>query len=166
MNMICLLGRLTADPELRHTQNQVPVTSFTLAVDRAYQPKGQEQRQADFINIVAWRQTAEFVSRYFHKGQRMALTGSLQSRRYVDKEGNNRTAFEVVADNVFFAESKSQSNGGYQGGYQQGGYQSGYQAPAPAFDSQVPQYSEAPTAFATAAPSDFEEIVGDDELPF
>ncbi|MBQ3069866.1 MAG: single-stranded DNA-binding protein [Clostridia bacterium] len=160
MNMVCLLGRLTADPELRHTQNQVPVTSFTLAVDRAYQPKGQE-RQADFINIVAWRQTAEFVSRYFRKGQRMALTGTLQSRRYVDKEGNNRTAYEVVADNVFFAESKSQSNGGYQQGYQ-----SGYQAPAPAFDSQVPQYSEAPTAFATAALSDFEEIDGDDQLPF
>lgn len=160
MNMVCLLGRLTAEPELRHTQNQVPVTSFTLAVDRAYQPKGQE-RQTDFINIVAWRQTAEFVTRYFHKGQRLALTGTLQSRRYVDKEGNNRTAFEVVADNVFFAESKTQN-----GGYQQGGYQSGYQPSAPSFDSQVPQYSEAPTAFATAAPSDFEEIDGDDELPF
>ena len=160
MNMICLLGRLTADPELRHTQNQVPVTSFTLAVDRAYQPKGQE-RQADFINIVAWRQTAEFVTRYFHKGQRLALTGTLQSRRYVDKDGNNRTAYEVVADNVFFAESKSQGNGGYN----QGGYNQGY-APAPAFDSQVPQYSEAPPAFATAAASDFEEIVSDDELPF
>ena len=159
MNMICLLGRLTADPELRHTQSQVPVTSFTLAVDRAYQPKGQE-RQADFINIVAWRQTAEFVTRYFRKGQRLALTGTLQSRRYVDKDGNNRTAYEVVADNVFFAESKSQN-----GGFQQG-FQSGYQPSAPAFDSQVPQYSEAPTAFATAAPSDFEEIVGDEELPF
>ncbi len=164
MNMICLLGRLTADPELRHTQSQVPVTSFTLAVDRTYQPKGQE-RQADFINIVAWRQTAEFVTRYFHKGQRLALTGTLQSRRYVDKEGNNRTAYEVVADNVFFAESKSQ-NGGYQnGGFQNGGYQTGYSS-APSFDSQVPQYSEAPTAFATAAPSDFEEIVNEDDLPF
>ena len=160
MNMVCLLGRLTADPELRHTQSQVPVTSFTLAVDRAYQPKGQE-RQADFINVVAWRQTAEFVTRYFHKGQRLALTGTLQSRRYVDKDGNNRTAYEVVADNVFFAESKSQSGNGYN----QGGYNQGY-APAPAFDSQVPQYSEAPTAFATAATSDFEEIVSDDELPF
>lgn len=160
MNMVCLLGRLTADPELRHTQNQVPVTSFTLAVDRAYQPKGQE-RQADFINIVAWRQTAEFVTRYFHKGQRLALTGSLQSRRYVDKDGNNRTAYEVVADQVYFAESKTQNAGGYQQGYQ-----SGYQPSAPSFDSQIPQYNEAPTAFATAAPSDFEEIVGDDELPF
>ena len=164
MNMICLLGRLTADPELRHTQSQVPVTSFTLAVDRAYQPKGQE-RQADFINVVAWRQTAEFVTRYFHKGQRLALTGTLQSRRYVDKDGNNRTAYEVVADNVFFAESKAQS-GGYQQGYPTGGYQGGYQSPASPYDSQVPQYCEAPTAFATAAPGDFEEIVNDDDLPF
>ncbi|MBR5135402.1 MAG: single-stranded DNA-binding protein [Clostridia bacterium] len=161
MNMVCLLGRLTADPELRHTQSQVAVTSFTIAVDRAYQPKGQEQRQADFINVVAWRQTAEFVSRYFRKGQRLALTGSLQSRRYVDKDGNNRTAYEVVADQVYFAESKSQNGGGYQQGFQ-----SGYQPSAPSFDSQIPQYSEAPTAFATAAPSDFEEIVGDDDLPF
>ncbi len=161
MNMVCLLGRLTADPELRHTQGQVPVTSFTLAVDRKYQPKGQEQRQADFINVVAWRQTAELVTRFFRKGQRLALTGTLQSRRYVDKDGNNRTAYEVVAENVFFAESKQSS------GYQQGGsYQPGYQPAPPAFDSQVPQYSEAPTAFATAAPSDFEEIVGDDDLPF
>ena len=108
MNTICLIGRLTADPELRTTQNQVSVTSFTLAVDRAYQPKGQE-RQTDFINVVAWRQTAEFVTRYFHKGQRLALTGTLQSRRYVDKEGNNRTAYEVIAENVFFCDSKPQS---------------------------------------------------------
>ena len=151
MNMVCLLGRLTADPELRHTQTQIPVTSFTLAVDRTYQPKGQE-RQADFINIVAWRQTAEFVTRYFHKGQRMALTGTLQSRRYVDRDGNNRTAYEVVADNVFFAESKSQ-NGGYQ-------------PAAPSFDSQVPQYTEAPASFSTAAPGDFVEVVGDEDLPF
>jgi len=161
MNMVCLLGRLTADPELRHTQSQVPVTSFTLAVDRKYRPKEQEQRQADFINIVAWRQTAELVTRYFRKGQRMALTGTLQSRRYVDKDGNNRTAYEVVAENVFFAESKQ------SGGYQQGGaYQPGYPAAPAAFDSQIPQYNEAPTAFANAAPSDFEEIVGDDDLPF
>lgn len=152
MNMVCLLGRLVADPELRHTQNQIAVTSFTLAVDRTYQPKGQE-RQADFINIVAWRQTAEFVSRYFHKGQRLALTGSLQSRRYTDRDGNNRTAYEVVADNVFFAESKSQGGGGYQ-------------PPVPGYDSQIPQYAEAPAAFSTAAAGDFEEIVGDDELPF
>lgn len=109
MNVICLLGRLTADPELRHTASQIPVTSFTVAVDRAFQPKGSEQRQADFIPVVAWRNTAEFVCRYFHKGQRIAVNGSLQSRQYTDKEGNKRTAYEVVADNVYFAESKNAS---------------------------------------------------------
>lgn len=148
MNVICLLGRLTADPELRHTQNQVPVTSFSVAVDRRFTPQGQE-RQADFINCVAWRQTAEFVTKYFRKGQRIALQGSLQARQYTDKEGNKRTAYEVVVDNAFFAESKSASAGS-----------------APRYDSQVPQYQEAPPAFSTAASSDFEEIVGDDELPF
>ena len=107
MNIICLLGRLTTDPELRRTQTDTAVTSFSVAVDRAFQPKGSEQRQADFINCVAWRQTAEFICRYFHKGQRIALQGSLQSRNYTDKDGNKRTAFEVVIDNAFFAESKN-----------------------------------------------------------
>lgn len=150
MNVICLMGRITADPELKHTQSQVAVTSFTVAVDRAYQPKGAEQRQADFINIVAWRQTAEFVCRYFRKGQRIALQGSLQSRSYTDKDGNKRTAYEVVADNVFFAESKNSSG----------------PATGSRYDSQVPQFSEAPPAFSTAGAGDFEEIVGDDETPF
>ncbi len=159
MNVICLLGRLTADPELRHTQSQIPVTSFSIAVDRAYQPKGQEQRQADFINIVAWRQTAEFICRYFHKGQRIALQGSLQSRQYTDKDGNKRTAYEVVAENAFFAESKNSGGQGY-------GNVPGYSA-APRFDAPAgPSYSEAQPAFSTASSGDFEEIVGDDELPF
>lgn len=151
MNVVCLMGRLTADPELKHTQSQIPVTSFSVAVDRAYQPKGQEQRQADFINIVAWRQTAEFICRHFHKGQRIALQGSLQSRSYTDKDGNKRTAFEVVVDNAFFAESKN------AGGNPSGGNRC---------DNQIPQYNEAPPAFSTAGSGDFEEIVGDDELPF
>ena len=147
MNVICLMGRLTADPELRHTPSQVAVTTFSLAVDRAYQPKGQE-RQTDFINVVAWRGTAEFVCNYFRKGQRMALQGSLQSRNYTDKEGNKRTAYEVIADNVFFAESKRDSN------------------QTSRFDSQVPAFNETAPAFSTAAAGDFEEITGDDELPF
>jgi len=150
MNMTCLLGRLTAEPELRTTQSQVPVCSFTLAVDRAYTPKGQE-KQTDFINIVSWRQTAEFVSRYFRKGQRMALTGTLQSRKYTDKEGNNRTAYEVVADNVFFAESK------------QGNDSPSITAETPQNQSSV-NYND----FAPYNPNDgFTEIVGEDEsLPF
>ena len=101
MNTVCLLGRLTADPELRHTQNQTPVTSFTLAVDRTYQPKGQE-RQADFINIVAWRQTAELCARFLTKGRKCAVVGSLQNRSYDAQDGTKRTITEVVADEVEF----------------------------------------------------------------
>ena len=146
MNVVCLLGRLTVTPELKTTQNGVSVTSFSVAVDRTYQPKGAE-RQTDFINCVAWRNTAEFICRYFQKGQRIALQGSLQSRSYTDKNGNNRTVFEVVIDNAFFAESKGNS--------------------APRTDSQpMPAYTEAAPAFSTAAAGDFEEIVGDEDLPF
>ena len=147
MNVVCLLGRLTATPEQKTTQSGVSVTSFSVAVDRTYQPKGAE-RQTDFINCVAWRNTAEFICRYFQKGRRIALQGSLQSRSYTDKNGNNRTVFEVVVDNAFFAESK---NGG---------------AAAPRTDSEVPTYNEAPPAFSTAGTGDFEEIVTDDDLPF
>ncbi len=146
MNVVCLLGRLTATPELKTTQNGVSVTSFSVAVDRTYQPKGAE-RQTDFINCVAWRNTADFICRYFQKGQRIALQGSLQSRSYTDKSGNNRTVFEVVIDNAFFAESKGNA--------------------APRSDVQpMPSYTEAAPAFSTAGSNDFEEIVGDDDLPF
>ena len=150
LNAVCLMGRLVADPELRHTQSQIPVTSVRIAVDRTYQPKGAEQRQADFLDIVAWRGTAEFVCRYFRKGQLVAIQGSIQTRKYTDKDGNNRTAFEIVADNAFFAEPKRD------------GVSSG-----PRYDSQVPsQFTEAAPAFSTANAGDFEEIVGDDDLPF
>ena len=104
-NLVVLTGRLTADPELRYTPNNIPVTSFSIAVSRRY--KAGEQAEADFINIVAWRQTAEFVTKYFQKGSMIGIEGSIQTRRYVDKEtGKNRTAFEVVANNVQFVESK------------------------------------------------------------
>ncbi|MBQ8495590.1 MAG: single-stranded DNA-binding protein [Clostridia bacterium] len=149
MNFVCLMGRLTADPELRRTANQTAVTSFTLAIDRRFVPQGQE-RQADFINCVAWRQTAEFICRYFHKGQRIALQGSLQSRQYTDRDGNKRTAYEVVVDNAEFCESKTTTSGYAPRGN----------------DSQVSPYAEPSTAFSTAAPDDFEEITGDDQLPF
>lgn len=101
MNKVILMGRLTADPELKTTPSGISVTSFSIAVDRNYVKQG-EERQADFINIVCWRQRAEFVCRYFTKGQLIALDGSIQTRQYQDKNGNNRTAFEVVADNVYF----------------------------------------------------------------
>ena len=150
LNVVCLMGRLVADPELRHTQSQIPVTSFRIAVDRTYQPKGAEQRQADFLDIVAWRNKAEFVCRYFRKGQLVAIKCYIQTRKYTDKDGNNRTAFEIVADNVFFAEPKRD------------GVSSG-----PRYDSQVPSlFTEAATAFSTANAGDFEEIVGDDDLRF
>ena len=105
MNSVNLIGRLTANPELRKTDNDVSVTNFTIAVDRSFVAQGQE-RQVDFINIVAWRKTAEFVYKYFKKGVRMGVTGSLQSRHYTDKEGNDRVVYEVLADNVCFCESK------------------------------------------------------------
>ncbi|NLM84109.1 MAG: single-stranded DNA-binding protein [Clostridiales bacterium] len=106
MNHIVLMGRLTRDPELRHTPNGIPVASFTLAVDRPYTSKESGERQTDFIDIVAWRSTAEFVVKYFTKGQMCALTGRLQIRDWTDKDGNKRRTAEVVADNVYFTESK------------------------------------------------------------
>lgn len=102
LNRIILMGRLAADPELRTTPNGVSVASFRIGVARDY-----DREQTDWINIVAWRQTAEFVSNYFSKGSLIALEGSLQSRQYQDRDGNNRTAYEVQADRVWFAQSKS-----------------------------------------------------------
>lgn len=109
LNVAVLMGRLTADPELKHTPNNVSVTSFTLAVERSYVKAGAE-READFIQICCWRQTAEFAAKYFRKGQLIAVQGSIQTRSYTDKEGNKRKVFEVVADNVHFAEGKKDGN--------------------------------------------------------
>lgn len=105
MNCITLLGRMVADPELKTTQSGISVCSFRIAVDRDFTAKG-EKRQSDFIPCVAWRQTGEFVSKYFSKGKTIALRGSLQTRAYEDKGGNKRTAYEVVADKVYFAGDK------------------------------------------------------------
>lgn len=107
INRVVLMGRLTADPELRQTPGGVSVASFSVAVERRYTKDG--ERQTDFINIVAWRQTADFVCRYFQKGSMIALDGSIQTRNYTDKNGNKRTAFEVVAENASFCGNKSQS---------------------------------------------------------
>ena len=152
LNKVVLTGRLTADPELKQTQSGFAVLTFTLAINRRF-AKGADgqpaQQQADFITCVAWRQTAEFISRYFHKGQRIALQGSLQSRTYTANDGSQRTAYEVVVDNAFFCESKG-----------------GNAAGAPSYDSQIPQYPEAKPAFSTANSGDFEEILTDEDLPF
>lgn len=147
LNIACIMGRLAADPELRHTQSQVPVTTFRVAVDRNYQPKGQE-KQTDWIDVVAWRNTAEFISKYFRKGSMIVVQGSIQTRSYDDREGNKRWSVEIVADQVFFGEPKRDDGNSTR------------------FQAQTPQFNEAPPAFSTAAPADFEEIIGDDELPF
>lgn len=108
-NLVVLTGRLTADAELRYTSNNVPVCSFTIAVDRRH--KAGEDKQADFVNIVAWRQTAEFISKHFKKGSMIGIEGSIQTRKYVDKDtGKNRTAFEVVVNNAQFVESKKEGS--------------------------------------------------------
>ena len=151
LNRVVLMGRLVADPELRHTANNIAVTTFRIAVDRNYTPKGGE-RQTDFISIVTWRNTAEFVSRYFRKGQLVALEGSIQTRSYTDNQGNNRTAFEVVADQVYFAGSPGEQTRSEQGGQ--------LQAPDPR--------GTVNEAYSPVADSDgFEEIDTDDgEPPF
>ena len=143
LNHIVLMGRLTADPELRRTGSGVAVASFTLAVDRDFANKESGQKETDFIDIVAWRGTAEFVSKYFAKGRMAVVSGRLQIRRWQDKDGNNRRSAEVVADNVYFGDSKRDSDGGFNqsyggnssyGGGQNGGYRAQQSAPAPAND--------------------------------
>lgn len=106
LNKVFLQGRLVADPELRHTQQGTPVASYRLAVERDYKSKDQKGQDTDFVNIVSWRNTAEFVSRYFAKGRMMLVEGRLQMRSYTDKDGNKRVAAEVVTDNVHFADSR------------------------------------------------------------
>ena len=158
LNKAILMGRLTRDPELRYTQNNTPVVTFTLAIDRSYS-RGQE-RQTDFIYIVAWRRTAEFVSQWFTKGMMAVVVGSIQSRRWQDKNGNNRTSIEVVADEVQFGESKRSREANGNAGYQDNGYQGGYSEMQSAPRS-VPNF-DLPTGG-----SDFSEISDDDgEVPF
>lgn len=111
LNHITLMGRLTRDPELRYTSSGTPVASFSLAVDRDFASKDGGERQTDFIDIVAWRQTGEFVSKYFAKGSMAVVSGRLQIREWQDKEGNKRRSAEVVADNVYFGESKRARDG-------------------------------------------------------
>lgn len=110
LNKIVIMGRLTKDPELRYTQSQTAVASFTLAVDRDYAREGAE-KETDFINCVAWKGTADFITRYFLKGQMIVLSGRLQIRSWQDKDGKTRYSAEVVADNVYFGESKRESEG-------------------------------------------------------
>ena len=111
LNKIILMGRLTRDPELRRTQSGTAVTSFSIAVDRDYKTQSGE-KETDFIDIVAWRNTAEFVSKYFAKGRMAVVSGRLQIRNWTDKEGGKRRSAEVVADNVYFGDSKRDGDNG------------------------------------------------------
>ncbi len=133
LNKIFIMGRLTRDPELRRTQSGTPVTSFSLAVDRDYKSQSGE-KETDFIDVVAWRSTAEFVSKYFTKGRMAVVEGRLQIRAWQDKDGNNRRSAEVVADNVYFGDSRRDGDSG-SGNY--GGGNSGYSAPAGGYAAPV-----------------------------
>lgn len=157
LNVVAIMGRLVADPELRTTQTGINVVSFRIACDRNFARPG-EQRQADFIDVVAWRQTAEFVSKYFQKGSLIAIEGSIQSRQYQDKNGNNRTAVEIVANNVSFAGSKGSNQGG--GAYQN--FAPSYQNQAPARPAAV----EAAPSYSAGSADDFAVIDDSDDLPF
>lgn len=145
LNKIVLMGRLTRDPELKRTQSGTAVTSFALAVDRDFKSQNGE-KETDFIDIVAWRNTAEFVSKYFSKGRMAVVEGRLQIRDWKDKDGNNRRSAEVVADNVYFGDSSKDSGNRSGSGNYGGGYDNSYQQPS----------------------GDFSEIADDaaDELPF
>ena len=151
LNVVAIMGRLVADPELRTTTQGNSVCSFRIACDRSYVQQGQE-RQADFIDIVAWRQQADFVSKYFQKGSMIAIEGRLQTRQYQDKNGNNRTAVEVVANNISFAGAKRQDSQN-----------------APSYEQQTishVQQAKAQSGFAQGSADDFAVISDNDDLPF
>ena len=142
LNHITIMGRLTRDPELRRTGSGIAVASFTVAVDRDFATNGGE-KETDFIDCVAWRQTGEFVSKYFEKGRMIVVSGRLQIRSWNDKDGNKRRTAEIVADNVYFGDSKKESSGGESyGNYGQesGGYSGNGSdfAPIEEEDAQLP----------------------------
>ena len=131
LNHIVIMGRLTRDPELRYTQSQTPVVSFSLAVDRDFGGRDGAEKQTDFIDVVAWRHTAEFVSKYFTKGSMAVVSGRLQIRDWTDREGNKRRSAEIVADNVYFGDSKPRDDGAPRtDGYRAPAANDGYRAPA------------------------------------
>ena len=157
LNSIVLMGRLVADPELRSTNSGIAVTTFTVAVDRDFADKTSGNRPTDFIDVVAWRSTAEFVSRYFKKGSMIVVQGSLQSRKWQDKDGNNRVSWEVQANNVYFGEAKRSGGDNDQSRFDS-------YTPPPARANDVPQQAEAST-YSSGSDQDFSPLA-DDDLPF
>ena len=156
LNKVILMGRFTRDPELRSTPQGISTCAFSIAVDRNFVRQG-EERKADFINCVAWRQTAEFISKYFKKGSMVALEGSIQTRSWDDQDGKKRYATDVVVDEVNFVDSKSENPASSQGGYS-----------AVSSQPYIPESYSAP-AYASPASSEtpkLEVITDDDELPF
>ena len=158
LNVCTIMGRLTRDPELRRTGSGVPVASFCLAVDRDYNPKDGAEKETDFIDCTCWRGTGEFVSKYFQKGSVAIVSGRLQIRNYTDKDGNKRRAAEVVADSVYFGDSKKSDQGN-----------STYQAPIASQNAENPYADTLALVdrYKNGIPSDFAMLEDDDpQLPF
>ncbi len=149
LNKVILGGRLTADPELKTTPSGILVTSFTVAVNRRFGGKEGEQAQADFINVTAWRSTAEFVTKYFRKASSICIVGSIQTRSWTDQQGQKRFATEIVADEAYFVDAKSEMSG----------------QSAPPASTYMPNGYGVQSPMSAPAPS-FEDIANDDDLPF
>ncbi|MBQ8355658.1 MAG: single-stranded DNA-binding protein [Oscillospiraceae bacterium] len=175
LNHIVIMGRLTRDPELRRTGSGIAVASFTVAVDRDFGGRDGGEKETDFIDCVAWRQTGEFVSKYFTKGRMIVVSGRLQIRSWTDKDGNKRRTAEVVADNCYFGDSKRDAEGGSYGGNTYGGNSYGgnsYGGNQGGFGGN--SYGQQPTGGfggyaqpASAPASDFAMLEDDDaQLPF
>ncbi len=171
-NKVILGGRLTADPELKTTPSGISVTSFTVAVNRRFGGKNGEEAQADFFNVTAWRQTAEFITRYFRKASSICVVGSIQTRTWTDQNGQKRFATEIVADEAYFVDAKSESPIAVQQAAASYATGAGYGA-APQAPSYVPDgygFGAAPQvsggSFANQTSPKFEDISDDEELPF
>ena len=151
LNHIIIMGRMTRDPEIKYTQSNTPVASFSLAVERDFGGRDGGEKQTDFIECTAWRQTAEFVSKYFAKGSMAVVSGRLQIREWNDREGNKRRSAEVVADNIYFGESKRRDGGDNRGA-----------------SNFAPKHEPPATSAPTAQPADptFTELADESELPF
>lgn len=168
MNKVILMGRLTADPELRQTQSGISSCRFTVAVDRRFADRNTGERQTDFITCVAWRQTAEFVSRYFSKGSMICVEGNLRTGSYQDRNHPDVTHYttDVFVDNVEFTGSKKETGGGSNYSAPQNNYNNNYQTPPQQPTAPVQQPAQNNDSMSYGSLSDFEEILSDGDVPF